>query len=315
MEYPNDETPKFNHPDEGKELVKIPSSVITDLFEKDIHTRKLKNGLKIGFCSFFAIAFAALISVLWFVPGGQAIAAPLTYTGISTLIAAEIGTTAVLGTGTLISIAAARGNLRLRDLFFPFEFIGEVLRGVTEICLSLISPFLPNKWLAKAYERLHKPICQEEGRITTEEQVCDGKSFGRKVLAVTRNIGVGLVTALANTGILLGRLAIKIAKLAAAVFIKAFVTNKFAEKIDNSFNKAENSMNKATCALNGLTMDKNSAVKIKKEEYYDRDAYNPLLCVKDVSLCYRLRVAQDKADELKRNIQPSIDCFQVLQQR
>jgi hypothetical protein len=241
---------------------------------QELQTRKKTtwlDWLKITVCSILGVISLAAAVVSWFVPGAQILSPILTNLGLSSLTAAIV-TTASLGAISLMSIGTsigiARKTIQFNDGLFPLGFLGETVRFVIEVGLSIVSPFLPNKWLTNIRMHLYKRIDKSKGSIETEQTrnnkletlTASPKNFGRKCLTFCRNFAVGIGSATAHIGIFVARISLRVVT-GFLKLVTVFATKTFADRVHRPFDLAESKLTEATCRISNWQTQKSYYIK------------------------------------------------------
>ena len=151
---------------------------------------------------------------------------------------------------------------------FPLGFLGETVRFVIEVGLSIVSPFLPNKWLTNIRMHLYKRIDKSKGSIETEQTrnnkletlTASPKNFGRKCLTFCRNFAVGIGSATAHIGIFVARISLRVVT-GFLKLVTVFATKTFADRVHRPFDLAESKLTEATCRISNWQTQKSYYIK------------------------------------------------------
>ena len=261
-------------------------------------------------CGFVGLASLAAIAALFLLPGvREFFLGPLLLLGVAKIPAIVLTVAQFAGTA-LTALGIGRGIVKFTDIILgPVRMIGGAVKFVADIALSIFSPFIPNKWLSKAYSFLNNAMGKLNG---AKDKVCDVQeneiklqrhddeapllneqnssslSKGQKVWNFTKNLVFGLVTPIAKAAIFIGNTIFNAAISIASMYVVPILPKKLAKKFNNFIGRTNHKFNQAHDNISNIQTS------------------SPVIADKIYSIKSKMQEAKEKSDKLNEKSQQNI---------
>jgi hypothetical protein len=267
-----------------------------------------KSKIKLMLYGMVSAASIAAVVSLFVVPGAQVLLiGPLLVMGVPK-IAAIAATVAQFVGMALTSVGIARGIVKFTDIVLgPVRMVASAVKFAAEVVLGILSPILPNIWLAKSYAFLNNLIykingvknleCKaKEQKIEKNEEkeplLYDEKTenipasttlnTGQKVLNFFKNVAFGILTPIAKVGIFVGNLVFNLLLMPIDMYIKPFMTKWCAKKVNKGISYVNSKFGEGLDAMSNSQM------------------HNPVIGTRCSVLQNRIPTAIDKSNDINR---------------